>query len=95
MPTLQVQQDLEAQLAKVKAPLRTKWKGRYCYVSVRFLLFWQSRICRFEYLSGTEEWRCAIYRPSRDVYGSDGMFFPAVGDPVELTEMCLSAHGLG
>jgi len=94
MPSPQVQQDLLTQLARVRPRVKAEWRGNFCFVSLRRWWLGEVRVCRFQYLSGSETWRCAIYRPGRDVYGSDGFFFPAVGDPVELTQMCLVAHNL-
>ncbi len=94
---LEAQRQLEAHLRQVKGPrLYTKWERNYCYVAagVLFGRWGRTPVCRFEYIDGEKQWRCAIYRPSRNAYGSDGFYFPADGDPVAHTEMCLNALGL-
>lgn len=91
-PDLQAQKHLKALLRRVQGPrLRTRFEGKYCFVSTFWLRY---PVCRLQFLGELDAWRCAIFRPSHGNYGSDGFFFPADGDPVGLTEMCINALGL-
>ena len=85
---------LEAHLAPIRVqgwwrahPLRGEWRGKYYIV-----LYGGHPVCRMAY-TGDEEgkWECAIYRPTRDAFGTDGFLFPLRGDPRDAVQTALGA----
>jgi hypothetical protein len=73
------------------ARVRGDWEDHRYFVSCR-----GHPICRLTYTGRPgKEWECAIYRPSRDQYGTDGFLFPIRGN-VERAQkgidMALDAH---
>lgn len=96
-PPSDAQRQLVELLGQVQGPrLYVRWARNYGYVAAGLLFgrWGRTPVCRFEYIGGDKQWRCAIYKPSRNAYGGDGFVFPADGDPVKHTEMCLNALGL-
>lgn len=68
------------------------WDGAFYIVQ-----FGGGPICRIAYRGQPDRpWECAIYKPSRDQFGSDGLVFPVVGDLTQMkraVEMALNAFG--
>jgi hypothetical protein len=89
------QRALEESLAQIRVrgwfrdrPIVGQWEGRYYVVYFKNL-----PVCRLAWVNASDgKWECAIYRFTKDSFGSDGLFFPMRGDPREAVEMALGAY---
>lgn len=87
---------LEAQIAELRVEgwlwhrrPRGEWQGKHYIVSMGF-----GPVCRFAYIgTGQYKWQCAIYRPSRGQFGTDGFLFPMQFEPKSAASDALHAFG--